>query len=124
MLRRIGIGVVGYLIVRPDYTLEDFKRLADTVDELAIEQPLFATLTPFPGTILYEQVKSQLVRRDWDSFDGFTAVLPTVLPRPEFYHQLANLYRRAYASRQPPDPAGVPWFERLARAIEAIETAA
>ena len=124
ILRQIGIGVVGYLIVRPDYSLDDFKRLGDTIDELAIEQPLFATLTPFPGTILYEQVKSQLVRRDWDAFDGFTAVLPTALPRPEFYHQLANLYRRAYASRQPAGPAEVPWFERLARAIEEIEVAA
>jgi len=125
ILKEHHVGAVGYLIVRPDYRQDDFDRLAESVDELAIEQPIFTTLTPFPGTVLFEQLKDQLVLHDWDAFDGLTAVLPTALPRPEFYHQLANLYRRAYSRRMPvASTEGVPWFEQLARAIEEIEAPA
>jgi radical SAM superfamily enzyme YgiQ (UPF0313 family) len=122
ILQRLGIGVIGYLIVRPEYVHEDFQRLSDTVRALPIDQPMFTTLTPFPGTTLYEETKERLVTRNWDHFDGFRSVLPTALPRREFYHQLANLYRSAYSRpRVPGHAAETGFFETIALAIEGIE---
>lgn len=131
ILQQAGVGVLGFMIVRPDFVAEDFDRLGDKVEELGILYPVFGTLTPFPGTVLYEQVKDSLVTTDWEHFDGFRAVVETALPRAEYYHRLANLYRRAYGAAQsappePPEPPGPPeteppWYEQLARAIETLE---
>ncbi len=121
LLRGMGIGVVGYLIVRQEHRVEDFERLGEQVDELEIDQPIFTTLTPSPGTPLFEQHRHLIGDRSWEDFDGFRSVLPTALPPEEFYHQLAELYRRAYRRRQPARPGDPPpWYERLASAIEGI----
>jgi radical SAM superfamily enzyme YgiQ (UPF0313 family) len=122
ILKDAGIRVIGYLLVRPDYHVDDFARLADAVETLGIAQPVFATMTPFPGTVLYEQMKDRLVTDDWEHFDGFRAVVETALPRSDYYHNLANLYRRAYSVQPAPTGGeGLPWYEKLARAIEGIE---
>jgi radical SAM superfamily enzyme YgiQ (UPF0313 family) len=125
ILQQAGIGVMGFMIVRPDFVAEDFDRLGDRVEELGILQPVFGTLTPFPGTVLYETMKDRLVTANWEHFDGFRAVVETALPRDEYYHRLANLYRRAYGTSQdgPPKPPDgeLPGYELLARAIESLE---
>jgi len=122
ILKKAGIGVIGYFIVRPEFSIDDFKRLSDTVEQLDIHQPIFTSLTPFPGTTLYEDTKDHLVTFDWEHFDGFRAVLPTALPRQEYYNQLASLYRKAYrAAHEDTRSESVPWFERLAQSIEKIE---
>jgi hopanoid C-3 methylase len=122
ILKKAGITVVGSLIIKPDFSLDDFKRLADDVERFDIRQPFFTTLTPLPGTILYEQMKGKILQCEWEDFDGFTAVLPTKLPRSEYYRELANLYRRAYRNSQPLHSGPeIPWHEQLAQAIESIE---
>jgi len=122
ILKSVGIGVLGYLIVRPDFTEDDFERLGDTVEELGILQPVFGTLTPFPGTVLFDQMQDRLVTTDWEHFDGFRAVVETALPRPEYYRRLADLYRRTYRGTGPASEGEeLPWYETLARAIELIE---
>ncbi len=120
ILKGIGIGVIGFLIVRPDFLVDDFKYLADTVEKLEILQPVYGTLTPFPGTTLFNNMKNKLITDNWEHFDGIHAVVETALPRNEYYHQLANLYRRSYSGYPKPTDGSVPWFEKLAEAIENI----
>ncbi len=122
ILKDAGIGIIGFVIINPNFLLDDFERVGDTVEQLGLEHVVYDTLTPYPGTLLYEQMKDQLITTNWEHFDGFRAVVETALPRREYYHQLANLYRRAYAgSGNGHDRMDLPWFEELARAIEATE---
>jgi len=101
VLRRFGdIGVTGSFIVDPSFTKEDFAHLRSYVERLGISSPQFTVLTPLPGTVLYQQVKDQLVTKDYQLFDFLHTVLPTRLGCAEFYQEFAGLYRAAYAKKQ------------------------
>ena len=54
--------------------------------------PLFTILTPLPGTQLYRAYKDKLLTTDHRLFDLLHAVLPTRLPRAEFYNELCRAY--------------------------------
>jgi radical SAM superfamily enzyme YgiQ (UPF0313 family) len=96
ILRAIGIGVVAYFLVYPEFDRNDFEALSEYVERKRVTQPVFTVLTPFPGTDFYEDVRSRLVTGDPDSFDLMHAVLPTRLPAAQFHAEFARLYRRAY----------------------------
>lgn len=92
VLREHGIFSTGIFMVRADWTVAQFRELAEYVDSLDIMIPLFTILTPLPGTQLYKTYESQLLTHDHRLFDLLHAVLPTRLPRPEFYAEFARLY--------------------------------
>jgi len=54
--------------------------------------PLFTILTPLPGTELHRAYAHQLLTTDYRLFDLQHAVLPTRLPRAEFYKEFARAY--------------------------------
>jgi hypothetical protein len=85
-------------MVRPDFTVEQFESLFEYVNSLSIMIPLFTILTPLPGTQLYKAYKDKLLTTDHRLFDLLHAVLPTRLPREEFYKQFARCYGAAEAS--------------------------
>lgn len=92
VLREHGIFSTGIFMVRADWTVEQFRGLAEYVDSLSIMIPLFTILTPLPGTQLYKTYRDQLLTHDHRLFDLLHAVLPTRLPRPQFYAEFARLY--------------------------------
>lgn len=94
ILQDNGVIIWGAFIVDPDWTKEDFKRLHDYVQEHQITHTQFTILTPLPGTQLYRERRSELLTNDYSSFDTLHAVLPTRLPREEFYRHFAGLYRQ------------------------------
>ena len=65
----------------------------------------FTVLTPLPGTQLYRERHSELLTHDYTCFDALHSVLPTRLPREEFYRHYAELYR----------PTGVEPYHELVR---------
>jgi radical SAM superfamily enzyme YgiQ (UPF0313 family) len=91
-----GIGIVGSLMIRPNYTLDDFQRVKDDLDALGLYQVTISCLTPFPGTVLYEKVKDQIITNNWEHFDCSHPVLKTSLALNEFYEQYADLFRFIY----------------------------
>ena len=93
VLNDLGVHMWGAFIVDPQCTAEDFDALKRYREEKGIIYPQFTVLTPLPGTDLYEQRESELVTRDYRLFDALHAVLPTRLPREEFYQHFASLYR-------------------------------
>jgi radical SAM superfamily enzyme YgiQ (UPF0313 family) len=93
VLDSLGVKMWGAFIVDPDFTREDFQELKHYREEHAIIYPQFTILTPLPGTDFYEQHKSSLLTTDYRLFDALHAVLPTRLPREEFYKEFAGLYR-------------------------------
>jgi hypothetical protein len=96
MLDGMGIAVDGYVITDPSYGLEEFKRTREIALDWVTRFPcldiFFTIKTPFPGTVLYKQVRKQIVQNNYDLFDVFHAVVPTRLPAEEFYLHFARLW--------------------------------
>ncbi|MCX5683380.1 MAG: cobalamin-dependent protein [Planctomycetota bacterium] len=93
LLNSLGVLMWGAFIVDPQFTHEDFKQLKTYREEKSIIYPQFTILTPLPGTDLYRDRYNELVTHDYRLFDALHAVLPTRLPREEFYKEFAGLYR-------------------------------
>ena len=67
-----GIGIEGSFIFGSDE--EDssaFARVVDFCEETKIDAAVFAILTPYPGTRIYEQFiqEDRILSRDWDLYD-------------------------------------------------------
>ena len=92
IMRENGIFSTGIFMVRADWTAADFQGLRDYVNSLHIAVPLFTILTPLPGTQLYRTYEDKLLTTDRRLFDLLHAVLPTRLPREEFYREFCNCY--------------------------------
>jgi hopanoid C-3 methylase len=90
VMQDAGIFFTGIFMVRADWTHEQFEQLYEYVNSLTIGIPLFTILTPLPGTQLYRAYKDKLLTTDHRLFDLIHAVLPTRLPRAEFYKELAR----------------------------------
>ena len=93
ILNSLGVHMWGAFIVDPQFTQEDFRQLKRYREERGIIYPQFTILTPLPGTDLYGERYGELVTHDYRLFDALHAVLPTRLPREEFYKEFAGLYR-------------------------------
>jgi len=92
ILQANGVMIWGAFIIHPEWTADQFASLRDYVHEKGIAYTQFSILTPFPGTQLYRDMGADLVTDDYTCFDGLHAVLPTRLPREEFYRHFASLY--------------------------------
>jgi methyltransferase len=91
LFHRLGIKVRANFIVRPDFTEDDFARLSETVRCLEVDLPTFAVLTPLPGTLLFEQRRSDLAWNNPDLYDCYHTLFPTRLPLDRFYDRVASL---------------------------------
>ena len=89
-----GVIIWGAFIVDPDWEEDDFKRLRDYVTEKEITHTQFTVLTPLVGTELYRQRRADLLTTDYGCYDTLHSVLPTRLPREEFYKHFASLYQQ------------------------------
>lgn len=95
ILQDLGIEVYASFIVRQDFDKADFRALRQYCRELGLSFASFAVLTPLPGTDFNEEVKDQLITRNYDYFDFIHTLLPTVLPLEEFYGEYYDLYKKA-----------------------------
>jgi hopanoid C-3 methylase len=93
ILNELHIHMWGAFIVDPAFTKEDFRELKEYRERKGVIYPQFTILTPLPGTDLYQEKYNELVTHDYRLFDALHAVLPTRLPREEFYKEFASLYR-------------------------------
>ncbi len=94
ILQDLGVIIWGAFIVDPQWEAEDFDRLQEYVTRHGITHTQFTVLTPLPGTGLYRDMKDKLITDDYTCYDCLHAVLPTRLPREEFYRRFADLYRQ------------------------------
>jgi anaerobic magnesium-protoporphyrin IX monomethyl ester cyclase len=82
-------------------TAESIARLREFADELNPDFAMFATLTPFPGTEIFEEAKRNGWIEDfnWSHYDMIHAVMPTeTLSRAEVQEELYRCYRSFYGS--------------------------
>ncbi len=77
-LHRRGITIMGSFIFGLDGDdLGVFKRTVDFVNATKIDVALYNILTPFPGTVLYEEMDRQerIHDRDWSHYDACHSVI-------------------------------------------------
>jgi radical SAM superfamily enzyme YgiQ (UPF0313 family) len=94
ILKANGVLTWGAFIVHPDWTADDFKALRDYMTRMEVAFMQCTILTPLPGTRLYRERYDELLTHDYTCFDALHAVLPTRLPREEFYQHYAALYQQ------------------------------
>ena len=100
ILHKNDIEIAAYFIVNPNYSEDDFKKLAEYVHNMKLKQPIFTVLTPLPGTDFYNEKRSELTTNNYQLFDFVHSVLPTKLPLDKFYESLLNLYLEFYAPKE------------------------
>lgn len=97
ILKKLNIHILAHIIVRPEYSKEDFRQLLSYVYENNLFRPGFPVLTPLPGTELYKDTQDNFAITNFDFFDFVHSILPTRLDHKDFYRQLTNLYVKSYA---------------------------
>ncbi len=98
LLQRLGVKIAAQIVIRPDYTHEDFARVKQFVEEAELATPTFTILTPLPGTPLFDKLDREniLTSRNWGHYDLMHAVVPTKLPIEEFYEEFFKLPHEKY----------------------------
>jgi len=102
VLSQSGIFGQGTFIIgsRKD-TTESIAGLREYASTLDPDLAIFMILTPFPGTILYEEAEKEgwIEDHNWANYDMVHAVMPTeTLSRIEVQEELYKCYRNFYGS--------------------------
>ena len=87
------IMIRGNYIVQPDYTEDDFTALAEYAGSHKVVYAGYTILTPMPGTVLYSEVKGQIIDFDLMKYNFFNCVLPTKMPLEKFYERVGSLWK-------------------------------
>ncbi len=97
--QELDVGYSPNFIIDPDWDREHFSKLREWVSRTGAYNSGFSILTPLPGTALWRQAKTRIDTPDRELFDIAHTVLPTRLPKEEFYRQYAGLWRHAHDIR-------------------------
>jgi anaerobic magnesium-protoporphyrin IX monomethyl ester cyclase len=88
-----GSFVIGGL----NETKKMIKNTVQLAKRLNPDTVQFSILTPYPGTKLFESVKSRIAFRNWDLYDGAHAIMPTKHLTPaELQKSIVKAYSRFY----------------------------
>lgn len=93
IFHRNGILLRGNYIVPNDYGTNDFEALADYAGSHKVVYAGYTILTPMPGTIMYKEIKDQIIDFDLSKYNFFNCVLKTKLPLEKFYENVGNLWK-------------------------------
>ena len=90
-----------FIIGERGETKVSVERLRKFANELDPDFAIFGILTPFPGTLLYEEAKEKgwIEERNWAKYDMINAIMPSEsMSRPELQDELYKCYRSFYGS--------------------------
>ncbi len=87
-----GILLRGNYVIPTNYTLDDFRAMADYASSHKVSYAGYTILTPMPGTQYYDEQKDNIIDHDLRKYNFFNAVLPTKLPLEEFYENVGALW--------------------------------
>jgi hopanoid C-3 methylase len=93
IFHRNNIMLRGNYIVSNDYTEDDFKELSDYAGSHKVVYAGYTILTPMPGTILYNEIKDQIIDYDLSKYNFFNCVLNTKIPLEKFYENVGKLWK-------------------------------
>ncbi len=99
-----GIRVLGCFVLGFDEdTRESVDQTVDFVDEIGIDIPRYAVLTPFPGTGLFTRFKGEgrILTNEWSNYDTEHVVFrPKQMEPQELQAKLHQIWKRSYSSRR------------------------
>ena len=87
-----GIMVRGNYVIPNDYTIEDFRALAEYADRNRVVYAGYTVLTPMPGTVYYQEVKKDIVDFNYNKYNFFNSVMRTELPHDQFHEEIGKLW--------------------------------
>lgn len=108
LIRRLhdnGIPILGYFILGYDAdTLDTYVRLADFIEDTAIEMPSINTLIPYPGTPIarFLEKEGRILTKNWDLYDtagGYVVYKPFKVTPHELVESYLQLTERVYSMR-------------------------
>jgi radical SAM superfamily enzyme YgiQ (UPF0313 family) len=94
ILQDHGVIIWGAFIADPAWGVDDFQDLREYVHRHHITHTQFTVLTPLPGSELHTERRDELITHDYTCYDCLHSVLPTKLPRQQFYREFAKLYHQ------------------------------
>jgi len=98
---RHGIGIFGCLMLGFDHdTPHSLSQTIALVDELGIDVPRYALLTPFPGTNLFTKLDQQgrIFSYDWALYDTQHVVFhPQQMPARQLQQLHYDIWRKTYS---------------------------
>jgi len=114
ILKHNGVGVTGsFILGAPAETKGMMKETVRFAKALNPHRVQFTILTPFPGTKLYEAVRTRLLTKDWRRYTG---TCPTIrldhLSSRQMKRQLVGAYFSFYA-RVKQAFANMPYFAKV-----------
>ncbi|MCF8216917.1 MAG: B12-binding domain-containing radical SAM protein [Chlorobium sp.] len=80
LVRKNGVGAEGYFIIgHYTETVEDTLAYPEFAKNLGLRQALFMSMTPYPGTKIFDEYKSEnkITSFDWDLYNNFCPVVST-----------------------------------------------
>jgi radical SAM superfamily enzyme YgiQ (UPF0313 family) len=111
-----GIQVNGSFVLGFDHDRPDaFDRTVDWIETNRLECATFHILTPYPGTPLFAQMKSQgrLLHTNWEKYDTAHVVFrPKHMTSEQLFNGYCDCYKRLFShrsiwKRRPEDPRAV-----------------
>src|SRR6202035_696209 len=97
VLHRYGIQVNGSFVLGFDHDKPDvFDRTVQWIEANRLECATFHILTPYPGTLLFAQMKSEgrLLHTNWEKYDTAHVVFrPRHLTPEQLFEGYAGCYR-------------------------------
>jgi anaerobic magnesium-protoporphyrin IX monomethyl ester cyclase len=94
-------GQAMFIVGERKDTTESIAESRKFINELDPDFVIFAILTPFPGTELFEEAKENMWIEDsnWSNYDMAHAIMPTeTLSRKDVQEELYKCYRSFYGS--------------------------
>ena len=92
LLRSLNIVVHAAFIVKPEYTLEQFRALRDYVRAMPPSQCSFTVISPSPGTPDYKVIEPNIwITNPYDFYDCMHPLTKTALPLKQYAKEFACL---------------------------------
>lgn len=92
VLRRFHIDPMASFIIPHDCGEDYFSKLLNFIYKNEIYDIVLQTLTPLPGTELYDQWKDNLLTHDRDLFDMSHVIVPYNIDRSKVYQGIREVY--------------------------------
>ncbi len=70
-----NIGIHGMFVVGMDDDIETVRKIVDYAIATDIDTIQICSLTPFPGTAVYDEFRNGMLHREWKYFDGMHVVI-------------------------------------------------
>ncbi len=99
-----GVSVLGTFMLGLDGdTPETLARMPDYIEEIGVDIPRFAIMTPYPNTPIHKRLadEGRILTRDWSRYDSIHAVFaPRHMTAPELEAAMVEVAGQCYTLRR------------------------